>query len=145
MNGRIIFRVLLALVLVAVVAGLGVTAYNAGVARGLAENVTVVQPGEGGAAPAVPAVPYGYGYGYGYGGPFFWHGPFVGFGPLGCLFPLLMLLLFFGLFRLIFWRPWGMGWGRGWRHYGPGEKGTPPMFDEWHRRAHGEPDKPQET
>ena len=139
MNGRIIFRVLLALVLLAGVAAVGVYAYNAGVARGLAENVALAQPGEGG----VPVVPYAYGY----GAPYFFHRPFFGFGfgPLGCLFPLLALLLFFGLFKGLLWRgPWGGG--RGWRHFGTGEKGLPPMFEEWHRRAHGEaPSEPRQT
>jgi hypothetical protein len=137
MNGRIIFRVLLALVLLAAVAAVGVYAYNAGVARGLAENVALAPPGEDG----VPALPYAYGY----GAPYFFHRPFFGygFGPLGCLFPLLILFLVFGLMRGIFWGgSWGRGWG--WRHYGPGEKGLPPMFEEWHRRAHGEPAQPTE-
>jgi len=40
-------------------------------------------------------------------------------------------------FRFAFWGPrWGhrMGhWGRHW------ENGVPPMFEEWHKKAHGEP------
>jgi len=133
MFGRIWFRVLILLVVLAAVAGVGVTAYNAGVARGLAENVTLAAPGAEGVMPGLP-------YAYGYGGPFF-HRPFGwgggwGFGPLGCLFPLLFFVLFFGLLKGAFWR--GRGWGGGWRHTGPGDKGVPEPFAEWHRRAHGE-------
>jgi hypothetical protein len=126
MNGRAILIGLLALVLIAGAAGVGVYAYNAGVAQGMVESgkITVVEGGP---------------YAYPYGGPFFFHRPFFGFGFLGCLFPLLFFFLVFGLLRSIFWRgPWG--WGRGWGHHhghGPWGKDVPPMFEEWHRRAHG--------
>ena len=141
MNGRIVFGVLLALLVLAGVAAVGVYAYNAGVARGLAENVTLAAPGAEGVAPALP-------YAYGYGGPFFFHRPFGwGFGPLGCLFPLLFFVLFFGLLRGVFWRGrWGHGWGHhgGWRHGEHDEHGVPGPFEEWHKRAHGESPPPAE-
>ncbi len=38
MNGRIIFNIVLALVVIAALVGLGVTVYNAGVAQGLAAS-----------------------------------------------------------------------------------------------------------
>ena len=92
---------------------------------------------------SVPA-PYPY-YGYGYGMPF--HRPFgFGFG-FGCFGPLLVLFLFFiamRSFRFLFWGPrWGWvhhpfhgqgPWRRDW-----GERGVPPMFDEWHKKAHETP------
>jgi hypothetical protein len=123
---RTILIGLLVLVLLAGAAGIGVYAYNAGVAQGLVQSgkVTVMQGGP---------------YAYPYAGPFFFH-PFFGFGFLGCLFPLLFFFLIFGLLRGIFWRgPWG--WRHGWAggHHGPwGKGGVPPMFEEWHRQAHGE-------
>lgn len=129
MNGRIIARILMALVLLAVLAGVGTMVYNAGVAQGLAasgefsaqtQNQT---PGE----PVQRVAPYPY-YGY---------GPFIrpwgfGFFPFGFLFPLLFFFLFFWLIRGLFFRGWGgpraYGWG--------GQHNVPPPFEEWHRRAH---------
>jgi hypothetical protein len=132
MNGKIGLRIVSALVLIAALAGIAFFAFQAGVAKG--SPVTIQAP-EGQAVPA----PYPY-YGYGYGMPF--HGPF-GFG-LGCFGPLLaffLIVLVFKSFRMLFWGPrWGhMGhhgghgpWGRHW------ENGVPPMFEEWHKKAHGE-------
>lgn len=134
MNGRIILIGLLVLALLAGAVGVGVYAYNAGVAQGLVQSgkVSVVEGGPG---------PYPY-----YGGPFFFHRSFgFGFGFLGCLFPLLFFFIIFGLLRGIFWRgPWGgrHGWGGG--HHGPwGKGGVPPMFEEWHRQAHGQSAPPE--
>ena len=130
MNNNIGLRIVSALVLVAVIAGIGFFAYQAGIAQG--SPVTIESPS--GDANAVPA-PYPY-YGYRFGWGFH---PF-GFG-LGCFGPLLaifLLFLAFKSFRFLFWGPrWGWGghrshWGRHW------EGGPPSMFDEWHKRAHGE-------
>lgn len=124
MNRRIILGVLLVLVLVAGAAGLGIYAYNVGVAQGLAENVQLTD-----LPPGAEARPYPYYY----GGPFLFHRPF-GFGFFGCFGPLLFLFLFFVLFRGLWWGgPWrhGPGWKRG--HWG---HGVPPTFEEWHRQAH---------
>ena len=129
MNGKIVLRIVSALVLIAAIAGIAFFAFQAGVAKG--SPVSIEAP----SGQAVPA-PYQF-YGYGYGMPF--HRPF-GFG-LGCLGPLLVLFLLFvalRAFRLLFWGPrweWGRHhgpWGRHW------EGGVPPMFEEWHKRAHGE-------
>lgn len=129
MNRRIILGVLLALVLLAGVVAVGVAAYNAGVARGLAETGTQVAP-RWGAGP----------HGFYYGAPFFFPRPFFGFGLLGCLVPLGFFFLLFVLLRGLFWGPrWG--WGHG-GPYGPGGKGAPPMFEEWHRRAHEPKEEP---
>lgn len=135
MNGKIALRLVSALVLIAAIAGIAFFAFQAGVAQG--SPITIEAP----AGDANPApVPYPY-YGFGYGMRL--HHP-LGFG-FGCLGPLLVLFLFFialRSFRFLFWgSPWGWGhhmYGRGpWnRHW---EGGVPPMFDEWHKKAHGEP------
>ena len=130
MNGRIVFRVIAALVLIAAIAGLGYFAFNAGVAQGTATNLPETQSGQ---------APYPY-YGYGMR---FWHpSPFTGF---GCFGPLLGLFLLFVALRAFGFLFWGPRWGH--MHHGPWHRGwgdesdVPPMFQEWHRRAHGEPEK----
>ena len=124
---RTILAILAVLVLIAGAVGIGVYAYNAGVAQGLVDSGRLVAPAPG-AAPGT--VPYPY-YGY---GPFFGRPFGFGFGFLGCLFPLLFFILLFALIRGLFWR------GRwGWGPYGPRgnwSQGVPPPFEEWHRRAH---------
>jgi hypothetical protein len=123
-------RIISALVLIAAIAGIAYFAFQAGVAQG--SPITLEAP-SGDTAP----MPYPY---YGWGMPY--HHPFgFGFGFLGFL---LLLFLFFAAlraFRFLFWGPrWGWGhphgghgpWGRGW------ENGVPPMFEEWHKKAHGD-------
>ena len=122
MNGRIAVRVLLAVTLIVVVAGLGFYAYNVGLGQGLAESGKIVAPD--GATPLAGAAPYTYGPGF--------YRPFFGFGIFSCFVPILFLFLFFGLLRAIFGHG-PRGWGR---HYGPWGKDIPPMFEEWHRKAH---------
>jgi hypothetical protein len=138
MNGNnITLRVISALILIAAIAGIGFFAYQAGVAHG--SPVTIQAPS--GQTQAVPA-PYPY---YGWGAPFFRPWGF-GFGFLGCLIPLFLFFIVFGAFRFLLWGPrWGWGhhrygpWGRHW------ENGVPPMFEEWHKRAHGEAGQPTEN
>jgi hypothetical protein len=126
MNGNSGLRIVAVLVLIAAVAAIGFFAFQAGVAQG--SPVTIQSP-SGGTAP----LPYPY---YGWGMPY--ARPF-GFGyGLGCFGPLLGFFLLFLAFRFLFWGP---RWG--WRHHGPwrkdwSEAGVPPMFDQWHKRAHGE-------
>ena len=88
-----------------------IVAYNVGFSHGLTQQL-VAQGGQ------VPALLYPYG----------WYRPWgFGFG-----LPILFFILFwFVLARTLFW-------GRRWHHgYGyPGWRGVPPVFDEWHRRAH---------
>jgi len=135
MNGNAGLRFVAALVLIVVIAAIGYFAFQAGIAQG--SPVTIEAP----SGETVPApYPY-YGYGYGHGMPF--HRPFgFGFGFFGFL---LLLFLFFAAlraFRFLFWGPrWG--WGHHSGHGGQGpwgrwENGMPPMFEEWHKRAHGE-------
>jgi hypothetical protein len=140
MNGKFGLRIVSALVLIAAIAGIGFFAFRAGVAQG--SPVTIEAP----SGESMPA-PYYYGYGM----PF--HRPF-GFG-FGCFGPLLALFLVFialKSFRLLFWGPrWGWGHHRHgpWGRHGWGERGVPPMFEEWHKRAHEVParggEEPEET
>lgn len=129
MNGNNVgLRIVSALVLVAVIAGIAIFAFQAGVAKG--SPVTIQAP-SGQTAPA----PYPY---YGYGMPFYRPWGF-GFGFLGFLIPLFLFFLALRAFRFLFW---GARWGH-MGHHGPwrrdwDERGLPPMFEEWHKRAHGE-------
>lgn len=128
-----LWRFLLALVLLAVIASGGVALYRIGWAQGYqAGALSVNAPGAAqGAAPQAPGPYYGYPYHYGpgFGFPFF----FFPFGPLlGIGFFLLVIFLIRGIFRPLGWRRWGYGpygphgpWGYG--PYGPrpGEEGQP--------------------
>ena len=106
------FGWLAGLLVLGLLAGVGIYTYNLGMAQGLAQAATAA------AAPGtVPMVPmYWRPWGFGFG--FF---PF---------FPFLFVFFLFAAVRGLFWR----------RHrwYGPrwSEGGVPPMFEEWHRRAH---------
>ena len=149
MKGHIVLRLVTAFVLLLVLAagaaGLGLYAYNTGVARGLADSGKLVAP-QAGAAP------------YPYMGPFFHYGLFgPGFGLLNCFFLLIGLGFLFMLVRGIMFVVFGpRHWhdadgpnGPGFRHWrgpwghGPWGRGYPPFFEDWHRQAHGQ-EKPQE-
>ena len=132
MNNKIGLRIISALVLIAAISGIGFFAFRAGVAQG--SPITIEAP-SGESAPA----PYPY-YGFGYGPRF--HHPFgFGLGCFGILVPLFLFFFAMKAFRMMIWGPrWGWGhhrhhgpWGRHW------ENGVPPMFDEWHKKVHGEP------
>jgi len=118
MDRRLIFVVVLAIVLVLGGLGIASNAYHLGLVQGMAQEGSLVAPPAG-------APPYGY-----YGPPFHYS---AHFGFFGLLFPLLFLFLVFALVRGVVWRA---HWGHG-GHHGNGERGVPPMFEEWHRRAHG--------
>ncbi len=106
------------LITIVIAAVVGVAAYQAGVAQGLATTGTAV----------APAAYYG--------------GPFLGFGLFGFIFPLLFLFLIFGLLRAAFGGGWGGhrygGWG------GPHDHGKwgegPSRLEEWHKKAHEGPE-----
>ena len=121
MDRRRGFGALFWIVGILLVVGVGVVAYNLGVSQGL-EASGQVDPD-------------------GYRGPYI-GGDGFGFGFFGLLFPLLFILLLFGLFRAAAggWRGHDHYYGRPWGPGGPGgwQGGPPPMFEEWHRRAHGE-------
>ncbi|HET9915215.1 MAG TPA: hypothetical protein VFQ13_25215 [Anaerolineales bacterium] len=131
MNGNAGVRLVAALVLIAAVAAIGYFAFQAGVAQG--SPITIEAP-SGETAP----MPYPY---YGWGMPF--HRPFgFGFGFFGFLF---LLFLFFVALRALRFLFWGPRWGHPMGHHGghgpwgrPWENGVPPMFEEWHKRVHGE-------
>jgi hypothetical protein len=119
MNTRLLRALAIAALVIAGAAVIGIGAYNAGVAQGIAESGRAI------AAPQA-GMPYAYGY---YGWPRPWG---FGFFPFFPIFPILFLLFFFFIARGLIWRgPWRRGWGYGY-------DGVPPAFDEWHRRAHGE-------
>ena len=134
----IALRIIGFLVLIALIAVGGFMAYRAGVAQGTLQAPAVATAIGKAAENGQIAPMYGYGYGYGPGFyPFF--GPHFGFFPFGICGSILLIFLIFGLLRFLFFRPWRMGWGH---HHGPWgrhwEGGVPPMFNEWHKRAHGE-------
>jgi hypothetical protein len=132
MNGKIVMRVVSALVLLAAVAAIGYLAFNAGIAQGaagIAQGQIQVQPG---------SVPHAY-----YASPFYGH-HFLG---LGCLGPLLVLFLICMALRAMSCLFWGPRWGHHghwghmhgpWKDRGNSECGAPPMFQEWHARMHAE-------
>jgi len=112
MNNRQLFRALvIGVLIIAAAAAIGVGAYNAGVAQGIAQSGRMI------AAPPA-GTPYVY----------VWPRPWgFGFFPF---FPLLFLFLFFFVVRGLLWRG---RWHGGWRYR---YEGVPPAFEEWHRRAH---------
>ena len=139
MNEKVGLRILSALVLIAAIAGIAFFAFQAGVTKG--SPITIEAP-EGQTAPAVPYPYYGPGYGMRF------HHPFgFGLGCFGILIPLFLFFLALKAFRMLFWGPrrWGyMGHHGPWRHDW-GERGVPPMFDEWHKKAHHGPGEGGET
>jgi hypothetical protein len=137
MQGRTIARALLIVVLIGAAVGIGVTAYDAGVASGLA------QTGQVAVTPAYPVAPYvGYGWGFGHG-----------FGFFGFFGTLLFLFLVFALLRAAFGgrRHWGGsqhgqsgGWrGADWRG-SPWESRAREVHDEWHRGQTGSGEQPSD-
>ena len=143
-NG-LVFRIIGALLLIGLVAAGVFMAFKAGEANGITQAPAVAtaisKAAENGQAVPVPPMVYGHTYAYGY--PMYGH--HFGFIPFGFCGSILFLFLFLGLIRMIFFR--GM-WHRGWEGHKHGpwgrhwENGVPSMFEEWHKRAHGE--KPEE-
>ena len=93
----------------------GFWAYDLGLSRGLAAQLP---------APANGVYPWAY------------YRPW-GFGPI---FPLFFLAFWFFVLRIFFFR--GGPWRRGWRGYYDDRQDVPPMFEEWHRRAHERSSQP---
>jgi len=138
----IILRVIALVLLVVLVAGGIFMAFRAGEAQGISQSpavaTAIAQSAESGQAAPVPPMMYGHDYGYGY--PMYGHhAMFFPFGAIcGSIF---FFFLIIGLMKMVFF---GGIRHRGWegRHHGPWgrhwENGVPPMFEEWHKRAHGE-------
>jgi hypothetical protein len=135
-NGRFfVGRAIAFVLLLVVIGGLGVLAYNAGVSTGVSQQAQVVVQ-DGQPVAVVPYAPYPY-----------WHG---GFGFFGFIFWILGFFLIIGLLRAIF--GWGRGgrggWGRHGYYGGPAGPGGPgfgpagPYGDrmdrvaDWHRELH---------
>lgn len=142
----IVLRVIGFLLLTALFLGGVAMAYKAGTAQGISQApvvaTAIAQAAESGqGAPVVPPMMYGHGYGYGY--PIYGH--HFGFFPFGICGSIFFLFLFFGFMKMIFFRGiMHRGWhGHNREHWGKHwENGVPPMFEDWHKRAHGE--KPTE-
>ena len=122
MNVRAVVRVLATLVVVALVVGIGISLYNAGVSAGLSEAAQLAAA----SGEAVPVDRFGYAYGAPYiNGPMGW-----GFGAFfGILFWILVVFLLIGLVRTAV----------GGRHGGPGHGGWGDRrgrIEELHRELH---------
>ena len=134
----ILWRILMALVIIALLAAAGVTLYRTGFAQGY--QTALVAAGKAGSGTPAPQLPY-YGYPpYGFYPGFGFHGFFPFFGPLiGIGFFLLIFFLISGLFRFAFRRRWA---DRGDWGYGPGYWGHGPYG--WHHGPEGQdPNNPQ--
>lgn len=141
----IVLRVLGLLFFLGLIAGAGAFGYKAGMAQGIQQATDVAaaieKAAESGQVAPISPMMYGYGYPqfYGFGHPHF-------FNPFAAIcFSFLFLFLFFGAMKMLFFRRMRHGWG----HHGPWRKdwegGVPPMFNDWHKRAHGEGEKPAES
>jgi len=140
----IVLRVIGFLLLVGLIAGGVFMAFRAGEAQGISQApavaTAIAKAAENGQAAPVPPMMYPYGYGPGFYPHMYGYRHF-GFFPFGICGSILFLFLFLGLMRMIFFRGmWHRGhmhgpWGKHW------EGGVPSMFDEWHKRAHGEEPK----
>ena len=135
-RGSFVLRLIGILLLVGLVIGGGVMTYRFGYAQGLAdapEIATVISKAaeDGQPLPVPPMIRYGRSY----ANPLMWMHPQYGFIPFGGVVGFFLLaLLFIGLMRLIFFRPWAWHYshmhGRGpWKGYG-GPWGTPPWARE---------------
>ena len=119
-NRRLFGALAIVALLIVGAAAIGIGAYNAGVAHGVAESGRMITPPSAG-MPYIYVWPRPWGY---------------GFFPL---FPLFVLLLFFLAMRGLVWRGRWDGGGR-YRY-----EGVPPVFEEWHRRAHARASAPGST
>ena len=137
---RTIVRIFGVLLLLALIVAGGAFVYRAGVAQGISQAPEVAEAIQQAAENGEQIPPTMFDRGFGYGSPYHHRGfghP-LGFGLFHIFgFFFIFLFFFFGLLRLIFFRGWSHHnkhghWGKHW------EDGAPPMFDEWHKKAHGE-------
>ena len=131
MKRSLIWKVILAIVVVGMLVGLGVLVFNAGVSRGLAGNpFSEGAPRRGVTAPFYFMMPH--------------MGGFFGSGIITFFVVLILVFLVFAIARALFWRgprDWhAMRHGAG-EYPVSGDRGetTPPVptyFEEWHRKLH---------
>jgi hypothetical protein len=123
---HIFFRLFAGLVLIAAIVGIGVLAYNAGIAH----QAAITPTGGAQTNPVIPAYTY------------WWPFPFFGLGFFGLIAVFFLLSIAFSALRFMLWGPrWGWHrWHRGygnWGERGEGEQPPiPPMMAEMHRRMH---------
>ena len=130
-----VFRLIAALIFVGVLAAGGFMAYKAGVAQGVAEAPAVAtaisEAAENGQGFSMYGPGFAHPYAYGYRHHF-------GFFPGGICLGIFFLFFALGFMKMVFFR--GMRGRHG--HHGPWnrnwEGGVPPMFEKWHKYAHGE-------
>lgn len=128
-NGLFV-RLIGVILLIGLLTAGGYAAFRAGILQGTAQAPAVAQAlleAAKSGQPVAPGVRPGFGYGYPYS--------FGIFSPGGICLSVFFVLLFFGLLRMVFcpWRSGRRDWGSRWKD------GAPPMFAEWHRRAHEDP------
>ena len=126
-------RWLAVLLTFAVIALVGLFAYNFGVAQGAAQGGAVVTAPAAPGSAVAPVFVYPRHWGWGWG---------FGFSPLFALF---WIFLFFALLRRLWWGP---RWYRRCGYYGHpyyDRYYERPDLDEWHRRAHGQQPPPPTT
>lgn len=124
------------IILIGLLLGVGFMAYRMGVAQGLAQSPEMAQAFEkaGENGQAFP-VPFMFGRGHGMVSPF-GHGGMMGFFPFGAICGgIILLVLFFGALRLIFFRPRPMPWGP----CGPYGYGPHGGHHGFHHGHHGQP------
>jgi hypothetical protein len=131
MSGRIVFRILGGLLILALLIAGGSFIFQAGVAQGISQAPEVATAIEQ-AAENGQSMPMMHNYHYGYGHHGFGYGHHFGFGIFKLIGFLFFMFIFFGVMRMIFFRAWGHKhgghWGGKWEN----------KFDEWHKHAHGE-------
>ena len=123
------FRAVAVVLLLVILAGVGVSLYNAGVSAGLSQQLQqVVQGGQ-----TVTVAPYPY-------GPYFNGGWGFGLGVFGIIFWIIGIFLIIGLIRAAFgWGRGGRGGHSGWsKDYGYGRGGWAgaDRVEDWHRELH---------
>jgi len=105
-------RLVVGVLALATLVAVGAYTYNLGVARGLMETGRAVE----GTGAGVPVVHVWHPWGFGF-------------------FPLFFILFWVFVLRGLFWRgPWRRG-----RHWH--DDGMRAAFEEWHRRAHANPER----
>ena len=134
-----IFRIIGVLLLIGLIVAGGTFVYRAGVTRGISQAPEVAEAIQQSAENGGQVVPPMFNRGYGYAYPYHGFGHNFGFGLFHFFGFFIFLFFFFGVLRLIFFRGWAHRHGHWGKHW---EGNVPPMFDEWHKRAHGE--KPAE-